>query len=512
MIQRKPGQQRRNAGSLVACTSALLGVLATSALHPAFGCNGPATGDLASMLDSRAARVGRTEKARQTQVVIPMHATRVEICDAGRLSLSTPVIDPRDRQRVTRRVPIEAVTTEAGRLILHVAGPVAEGSVLRLEARALAADDVVAMPGEVSLPGISAEEATFWFKALEPSLEGQSLLGSASYPGSLPIQAGTPQPSSPSASLAELRDHYASMIRAGFLAPARADELIELMRSILDGRADKQSRIFKAPAGSLDARLLAATLANAGTVLEGTIDTILAGKHAARKPIRVYVDDTAGQSPGPLALGTASANVWISNVVAIVLSRDTRLIPLPALATLIGHEAMHQDKSVGLSEELIASLAQFTAYAQHVLADPGITRWGTDAVRASNTRLVGLLNSGFYDYPAPGLGSSVLVQADGNVFPGSKTDWRSLSDLLRRRIYQSARDVPTPGNDLLDNFALRTTGIAHKGLIFSDVTVRKLAGSRALSWAQWVELAHILELRLPPETATGPAGASPARR
>ena len=106
---------------------------------------------------------------------MPVQATLIELCDAAGFSLTTPVVDPLRRLVVMRRIPIDKVTVVTGtdKLVLLVNGPVASGAVLRLQQQALAVDGIGVLAGDIVLPGISPAEATFWFKALEPSLEGQ---------------------------------------------------------------------------------------------------------------------------------------------------------------------------------------------------------------------------------------------------------------------------------------------------------------------------------------------------
>jgi hypothetical protein len=439
------------------------------------------------------------------RLVIPFRAesakgdaktAEIRLCDPKLISIKSPVIDPMTSRAVMRSIPIASGGVENGRLFVLADGPIARGGKLSLSAGALGTTGSSTGAAEFVLDGISPAEATFWLKALEPSAEGRDLLGLGSYPGSAPLVPGKPQSSAQGDVLVSLSSHFDRMIAKGFLDRARARALIALYGRVMSGHEPGIAQVFRNTDGSTEARLLAASLANAGSVLDGAVETILrSGSNGSRK-IRMAFQ--RARTPGRGASGF-TAHVRVGQSISIVVDEEARKMPLPFLAALIGHEALHRDAIVGLPEELIASMAQFVALAQHALADPGITRWGTDAVRSGNVRLVALINSGAAGYPAPGLRKAPLVQGEQNVFPGSKTDWRSLADLLRRRAYHATKAIASPGSLLLDDVVSRMTGTAQKGIAFTDGTIDLLERSSALTWEQWIELARILHLRLPAE-------------
>ncbi len=467
------------------------------------GCEAMPKLEPSRILAGDRALIERVAGRRQLRLRIPRRvgnrgiAEAIRLCKGRRPVLATPVINPLDKSIERRPVGLAAIEAADNEIVMVVNGPVARGATLTLPARTLAVGGRSNRSGQITLAGIDPAEATFWYKALEPSDAGQDLLGLASYPRARGLVPGRPQPSGHGDVLAELRDHFKRMIKAGFLSHRRADQLIALLQRSLAGNAPRIAAVFQNPAGHIEARLLAATLANAGTVMDGVIETILRGADRSNRPIRVYF-----ARPGDVRRQTRrnlSAFVRVGADLSIVFADEARKMPLPILASLLGHEALHQDTLSGLPEEMIASLAQFIAYAQHVLAEPALTRWGTDAVRSSNIRLVTMINSGAARYPNPGLRASLVMQPDGNVFPRSRTNWLSLEDLLRRRTYRFVRNVPTPGNRLLDSIMTRMSGKPHKGHAFSAATIDRLERMQALSWAQWVDLAHILRLRLPVE-------------
>jgi hypothetical protein len=449
------------------------------------------------------AETSRIAGHRRMRLVIPLRgaatpngeaSATVSLCDLSLLSIRSPVIDPATLRTRIEPVPIAAAGIENGRLFVLADGPIARGAILKITSNALAVSGSASSTAEIELDGVSPAEATFWFKALEPGAEGRNLLGLASYPGSAPLVPGKVQSSSQGDVQQTLRDHLQRLSAKGFLDRRRADRSIDLFQRVMSGHEPAIAQVFRGADGTIEARLLAATIANTGTVLDGAVETILRSGIDGGRKIRVAFQRT-GASKG--AASGFTAHVRVGQSIAIVVDDEARKMPLPFLAALIGHEALHRDVVVGLPEELIASMAQFVALAQHVLADPSLVRWGTDAVRSGNVRLVALINSGAAGYPLPGLRAAPLVQYEQNVFPGSRTDWQSLADLLRRRAYHASKGVTSPGSPLLDDVVSRMTGRHRKGVQFTDTTIDLIERSSVLTWEQWVELAHILGLGLP---------------
>ncbi len=432
---------------------------------------------------------------RAYRIILPLAPDVDDVCPAG-VRLRVRVSDPASGEWVTRTVPVAAVKLHAGNLEIVAGGPVARDSHIELAVGALRSDGAMSAAARLAVRGpLSPHQAALWFKAYQPL--DPRLLPPAFFYHSRPNprrgeQASLPVLRSPFANedafVAALDAHYQRFVQAGRLTAEQARDYLALVH-------DPQARrVFTGPDGVFRPLLMAAVLANAGTVGEPSIAALIGGDNVTGRPARVVFDPSI---QGHLAeTGVAGGRL-------IVRINPIQALPEPfaLLAPIIGaHETFHQDNRVGREEEVIASYAACVAAAQQYLVNPALARADTRLARVLNARIVAMLNSGRGAFPWPGLLPAPLRQPVAEVLPGSiRAGTRPSLDAFLRHLYAATPERPTAGNAYADRVIAAITGEPVSGVVFDDTTIRLLdAGSRALSPADQFALMRMLRLQPAP--------------
>lgn len=435
---------------------------------------------------------------RRSALRIPLLcASEVIGLELSSATIETRIAEPGDGEPRLWTMRASEASVEDGELVVHVDGPVSDGSTLRLDAGFLhvtGAGDVESaasasghwlLSGDVPSPRAAAR----WFKAFQPrdpDLFARSVYGGAA------DRDPEPPPTDPVELGERLSTHLARKVARGFLSEARANELRALFDRTLAGDAPGVAAVFTDADGALEPHLLLATLATAGTVLESAIDVVIGGENLSGMPFRVVWD---GQYRVRLPAG-ATAAMYADTDGRLWLVVDPRLRdePFHAVAPTIGHEALHQDRALGWEEEAVAKVAEAVAWGQMLLADPDAALLGTHETRFFNTELLWLLNSGRAGYPNPGFRAAPLAEDPPNAAPGSNRVDASYESAIRR-LYSETAPRATPGNDHLTAVATRVHGAPTGPLDFSDQTLDRVFDDvRTFDPEQHFELLEILRL------------------
>lgn len=435
----------------------------------------------------------------------PRHAFRISvalapivagICAAG-VRLQVAVRDPASGTVVARTVAVTDVALRGGQLDITAGGPVSRDTRLFFAAGALRrADGGGSAPARLTVDGpLSPAQAALWFKAYVPSdhalFPKTFFYRSSANPRlqkAAPVPALRPAFTSDAALLAALKTHYERFIRAGHLTQDRARRYLALVHD------PTARRVFIGPDGIFRPLLMAAVLANAGTIGEPAIAALIGGDNVTGRPARVLFDATI---QGHLA----ETGVAGGRLIVRINPRQALGEPFALLAPIIGtHEAFHQDNRVGRNEEVIASYAGIVAAAQQYLADPALAYAGTRLSKVLNARILAMLNSGRGAFPYPGLLPAPLRQPVAEVFPGSiNAGLRPSLDAFTRHLYAHTPKQDTAGNPYADRVLGAILERPVSGMAFDRATIRLLdAHSRALDADEQFELLRILKLRPAP--------------
>lgn len=452
---------------------------------------------------------------RHTVLEIPIFARyRALLCKNHGARLDVRVLDPSTGVETYLPASVETISVSAKRLRMVVNGPVSEGSVLSLERGLFLSDGRANLAGEIELkkyhfgkrrkfrrnrrqhrridrynrwvdnynryydsPLISPLDATAWFKAFAPLAPEQFLTYGRSQP-----ERGTRQPFETDEVFANLEAHLQKKVEVGLLDEVRAAEVLAMYYD------PAVQDIFTDQYGQLNTHLLASTLATSGTVLDGTLEVFL-GDNDTGAPARVYYGTPTRQE--------YDLEVFITyyGEMHVIVRSDAAYVPFEILATILGHEALHQDVSVTRNEELIASVAQYVAYAQQILADPDLAQRNLYSIHFNNTGLLLMMNSGRAGYPHPGHDHAPVIQTSQLALPGSSSAFESFGDWRLRTFYSHTPAGNSPGNAFLQKVAAQiSTGDATEPLDFDAGTLKLFDDVRALSPQQWVEVSQALGL------------------
>ena len=420
---------------------------------------------------------------------------RVDAVDAGRVHLSVPVVDPTTGRRARRAVDVVEATSVDSRLRLVVDGPVSRGTVVSFDERGLSIDGRRTSAFSYVLEGslVPVEQATQWFKAYEPT--NVDHFGPRVYRGGKPSRQIT-HDDDPAAVRDRLAAHLDRFVARGRLDAGGRDAAL----ARFDDPAVRARFVDRE--GAFDAEVLAGVLANAGTVARGIDAVLIDGENRFGRPYAIR------RQPTPSG-GLMEVRVDGGEPVVVV---DPRLDgePFAVLAPLLAHEGFHQDLSVGIDEEVIATYLETLVWAEHVLADPSLARLDTSKVRRANTMLLVALNSGGRSFPEVGLHAAPHRQGLVNATPGAT---EPVSDFVSAVTSRYRRTPPgsSPGVPYARTVIGRVVGTAPAGLDFDGETLDLLdERTRLFSPEDVLRLLTALELRPTGEvTGDGEPAADP---
>lgn len=417
---------------------------------------------------------------------------RVDRVDAERIHVWTYIVDPQSTRTRARLLNVLDATGTSDGVRLLVDGPVSQGAVVSFADGSLTVDGRVqgafahAPVGEFLAP----ERATQWFKAYEPT--NPDYFDREVYPsGRRPERIDDLGPVR-----TRLEAHLDRFVGRDRLAAAERDRILE--------RFDDPTvrRRFIGHDGGFDAEALAGVLANAGTIGRGIDRVILDGENRFGRPYTVRRRPTL--SGGCMEVHVDEGKPTI--LVDPVLDGE----PFVVLAPLFVHEGFHQDLSVGLYEEIIATYIESLVWAEHVLADPSAARLETAKSRQANTMLLVALNSGRRSFPDMGLYTAPHRQVLTNAVPKALGSVRDFVSVVESK-YTRTPAGPSPGTRYARQVVGRVTGTASSTLEFDAETLVLLdEQTRVFSATDVGTLLATLELRPAPSVpARLPAGPDP---
>lgn len=404
----------------------------------------------------------------------------------------TFVRDPQSAQTRARLLAVSGVSEVRGGVRLVVDGPVSQGAVISVTGRPLVVVGAGASGGGGHLVGgLSPEQATQWFKAYEPT--NPDRFDPAVYPGGSDPAPGVDD--DPAAVRDRLTTHLDRFIARGRLTNEMRDRALERFDDprVRDRFVDSE--------GAFDPETLAGVLANAGTVARGIDAVILDGENRFGHPYNVRRQPTLSGGCMEVQVNDGKPTILVDPVL------DGE--PFVVLAPLFAHEGFHQDLSVGLDEEVIATYVEALVWAEHVLADPAAARLGTAKARQANTMLLVALNSGAAAFPAMGVYAAPHRQPETNAVPNASKPVASFASAVEAK-YTRTPQGTSPGSVYSRQVLGRITGGVSE-LDFDVETLALLDGrTRLFSAADVGTLLTALELRLAPSVSTAlPTGPDP---
>ena len=418
---------------------------------------------------------------RRSELRIPL-AGAVAVCDADDLAFTTLVLDPQSEDLAQRKVVVDQARGEGDSLVLEILGPASAGARLTVET-----DDAIAVGGRpvaagaLALDGLALRplEAALWFKPYRPT----DATMFRTYGGSR-HEKPREQPHDADEVRDLLESRFERFVAAGLLTAAEAEASLALF----DDPAARE--VFTDAKGRFEPHLMAFVLANAGLATENALAVFLAGENPTGAPARVVYGKTDSKK--------FSAQVRFPEGRMTIMSADwLKTRPFAVQASLMGHEAFHQDRHTPLDEELIASFAQYLAYGQALLAIPELAEVNLKIAHRHNTYLLGLLNSGRAGFPKPGILTAPMAMDPPRSLPGGKFKGGSFADALRKYVYGDSPVESSKGNAHLDRVASLITGTAQQGLAFDRDTIALLERDFSLLTPNQVfRLLQILKLRL----------------
>jgi hypothetical protein len=404
----------------------------------------------------------------------------------------TLVRDPESAQTRTRPLTVSAVSEVRGGVRLVVDGPVSQGAVISVTGRPLVVVGANASDSGGQLAGeLSPEQATQWFKAYEPTNPGR--FDPAVYPSGTDLAPGVDDDA------AAVRDRLESHLERFVDRDRLTGELRDRALDRFDDPLVR--RRFVDSEGAFDPEMLAGVLANAGTVARGIDAVILGGENQFGHPYTVRRQPTFSGGCMEVQVNDGTPTILVDPVL------DGE--PFVVLAPLFAHEGLHQDLSIGLDEEVIATYVEALVWAEHVLADPTVARLGTAKTRQANTMLLVALNSGAAAFPQMGVHAAPHRQAGTNAVPRASKPVASFASAVEAKYIRTPQGT-SPGSAYSRQVLSRITGIASEP-DFDAETLALLDGqTRLFSAVDIGTLLTALELRLAPSASTTPpAGPDP---
>ena len=228
-----------------------------------------------------------------------------------------------------------------------------------------------------------------------------------------------------------------------------------------------------------DANLRAALFSLTGTFAEGAIASWLDGANVTGKPYTIITFQNPDDPTVPVAQTSARPS---DGRLRTVFKPQFRGEPFQVLSGWVAHEALHQDNTFTLQEEVAADTFGTLAIAQQAQIDASFISAGTTLVNRQNQYLLALLNSGRTIFPYVGVLSAPMLNAASGVFNGQKPAsdgggvYASFNDFVRRGyIERGSIDNTAPGNALLEQYYTAvtnkpaTTGMLFSTSIISDI-------------------------------------------
>jgi hypothetical protein len=275
-------------------------------------------------------------------------------------------------------------------------------------------------------------------------------------------------------------------VTAGIITQAQADAAI--------AKYDNATTIGIVP----DANMRAALVSLTGTLAEGAIASYIDGQNLSGKPYTTVDFDTP---PDPSAV-VAQTIVLDTGRLRTVMYPKFKGEPFQVVSAFLAHEALHQDKSLALEEEEIATTVETMVYAQQASVDSSFIASGTALVANENEKLMALIQSGRTIFPYVGLKDAPIRNASSGVFPGQKAisggNYTSYDNFIRRTyIARGATSGVTAGNALLDKYYTNITGKSPVDVKFNTTLVDDIDSFQApVGTKLAIQLAGALKLGL----------------
>lgn len=412
----------------------------------------------------------------------------VKVKDAKKIVITAMATDPITMQQKQVNIPVLSASIDpnnASMLNIKTGGQVPTGATISIQAGALtnASGTAVAPKNFATTNGTAVSDFTMTRRGFKPTnvnLFTKDAFPTATIPANAPVQAY-----SEAQIKSELQVFLQKKINAGKLSVAEATSTFALFSS-----AQTKAIIP-------DPKIRAGLLSLAGTSASGAINTILTSANQSGKPY-AKVDFDASFTG---AFAAASGNANGTRVIKITPGMKGE--SFQAIGSLLAHEAIHQDNVNGQNEEVLAETARTVSWAENVLIDPTLTQKNTPLVRANNTLLLAMLNSGNTSFPKAGLTSAPQLQPTSTavaskVFVGGSEKYLSFDNFTRTNAALTGiSDVDTVGNTYLTSFVSKTNKSNVTGNGFTRNTRDLIdANQAAISNTDSVKLASILKLNI----------------
>ena len=226
-----------------------------------------------------------------------------------------------------------------------------------------------------------------------------------------------------------------------------------------------------------DHNLRAALFSLVGTFAEGAIASWLDGANVTGKPYTVI----AFQDPGDPSVPVAKTDARPSDGrLRTVFRPEFKGEPFQVLSAWVAHEALHQDNSFSLQEEVVADTFGTLALAEQASVDTSFIKTASLLANRENQYLLALINSGRTGWPYPGVKNpNAMLNQSGGVFQFAKAAsdgggvYISFDDFVRRGyLARGAVSGNTAGNALLNQYYNTVTGkTAAANMQFSDQVI-----------------------------------------
>jgi hypothetical protein len=249
-----------------------------------------------------------------------------------------------------------------------------------------------------------------------------------------------------------------------------------------------------------DANMRAAILSLTGTLAEPAVASYLDGKNVSGKP---YTIIDFQDPPDPSAV-VAQSIVSSTGRIRTLVKPAFRGEAFQVISAFLAHEALHQDGTISLQEETIATTMETMVYAQQALADSTFLSNKTTLVNTENDRLYAFIESGKAIFPYVGLQNAPIKNPAGGIFLGAKAQtggvYTSYINYVNRQ-YQargSQSKPSTPGNQLLKDYYTAIKGTAAPAtLSFNDSLITDIDQfQQIVGTKQAIALAGALKLTL----------------
>jgi hypothetical protein len=251
-----------------------------------------------------------------------------------------------------------------------------------------------------------------------------------------------------------------------------------------------------------DANLRAALISLTGTFAEPAIASYLDGANLTAKPYTIVTFANPDDSTVPVAQTSVRAT---DGRLRTIFKTEFRGEPFQALSAWLAHEAIHQDTSIGLQEEIAATVVETLIYAQQAQTDAAFMNAGTKLTALENEKAFALINSGRAIFPYVGLSNGPIIGAGAGVFPGQKAPadgggvYTSFENFVKRAyLSRGAVSQSTATNPLWLAYYKNITGKdAPANQAFGDALIADIDSFQAtVSTRQAIQLAREFRAKL----------------